>query len=95
LADNKLAINAGWDEKLLNLELGDLRDSGFNIDLIGFDRDELSALFASELTEGLTNEDEVPPAPEKATSQAGDLWILGRHRLLCGDATDEDHVAPG
>jgi DNA modification methylase len=93
LADNKLALNAGWDEKLLSLELGDLRDSGFNIDLIGFDRDELSELFAGEMTEGMTNEDEIPPTPEKATSQAGDLWMLGRHRLLCGDATNEEHVA--
>ncbi len=93
LADNKLALNAGWDEKLLTLELMDLRDSGYNIDLIGFDRDELSGLFSTVETAGNTDPDEVPPVPEKAASQAGDLWLLSRHRLVCGDATSGDDVA--
>jgi DNA modification methylase len=92
LADNKLALNAGWDENLLSLELMELKTSGYNIDLIGFDRDELSELF-SGLSTGNTDPDEVPPVPEKAASQTGDLWIMGRHRLMCGDARNQEQVA--
>ena len=89
LADNKLALNAGWDEEMLRVELQDLEVNGFNLELIGFSADELETLLAGveETTEGLTDEDNVPEAPEAAVTVPGDIWLLGEHRLLCGDAT--------
>jgi hypothetical protein len=72
---------------------GHFSRTGKCFDIGNADRDELSALFACEMTVGLTNEDEVPPTPEKATSRTGDLWKLGRHLLHCGDASNEEHVA--
>ena len=87
IADNQLALNAGWDKELLRLELADLRELGFEIGLIGFGDGELERLLAGDAKEGLTDDDEVPEAPEKPISKPGDLWILGDHRLLCGDAT--------
>ena len=87
LADNKLAMNAGWDKDLLRVELGELRDEGFDLSLAGFDLDEIGSLL-SDGTEGLTDPDEVPAAPEQPVSRLGDAWILGRHRLVCGDSTD-------
>ena len=86
IADNKLALNAAWDDALLRTELTDLRDLGFDISLTGFADDELSALFA-DATEGLTDPDDVPEPPAEPVTQLGDVWILGRHRLVCGDAT--------
>lgn len=87
LADNKLALNAGWDETLLAEELRALGDIGLNLDDIGFSADELTTLLADK-TAGLTDPDDVPDAPVDPVSQKGDLWILGNHRLLCGDSTD-------
>jgi DNA modification methylase len=85
IADNKLALNAGWNEELLTTELTDLRDLAFDLDLIGFGAGELEQLLgASEAIEG---EDELPDVPDIAVSRAGDLSLVGRHRLLCGDAT--------
>ena len=84
IADNKLALNAGWNEELLRLEL--VQEMAFDLSLLGFTDAEQAALLA-ERTEGLTDPDEVPPVPEEPVSCLGDLWILGRHRLLCGDAT--------
>jgi DNA modification methylase len=86
LADNQLALNAGWDEELLRLELADLSDLGFDLGLIGFGEGELERLLAGERT-GLTEDDEAPALPGQAITQPGDLWLLGEHRLLCGDAT--------
>ena len=86
LADNQLALNAGWDEELLRLELADLSELGFDLGLIGFGEGELERLLAGE-KEGLTEDDEAPALPEQAVTQPGDLWVLGEHRLLCGDAT--------
>jgi DNA modification methylase len=86
IADNKLALNAGWDEAMLGLELGDMQAIGFDLDLIGFSEGEIDALTAS-LTEGLTDPDEVPEPPVEPVSTNGDLWMLGNHRLLCGDST--------
>jgi DNA modification methylase len=86
LADNQLALNAGWDEALLRLELADLSELGFDLGLIGFAEGELEGLLAGERT-GLTEDDEAPALPERAVTQPEDLWILGEHRLLCGDAT--------
>ncbi len=87
LADNKLALNAGWDEEMLRIELQDLEVSGFNLDLIGFSTAELESLMAGDVAEGLTDEDGVPEVQVAVVTVQGDLWILGDHRLLCGDAT--------
>jgi DNA modification methylase len=86
LADNQLALNAGWDEALLRLELADLSELGFDLGLIGFGDGDLERLLASEKT-GLAEDDEAPALPEQAVTQPGELWLLGEHRLLCGDAT--------
>src|SRR5262249_10017623 len=99
IADNRLALNAGWDEELLQLELAALREDDFNLEILGFDDDEMAALLAGEATlEGLTDEDAVPDVPDTPTSLSGDLWLLGDHRLLCGDATaslDVDRLLSG
>jgi DNA modification methylase len=87
LADNKLALNAGWDAGLLAVELGDLQADGFDLALTGFGEDEIAALLADATTDGLTDEDEAPEPPVWPTTVAGDLWLLGRHRLICGDST--------
>jgi DNA modification methylase len=86
LADNKLALNAGWDTDLLKVELADLKMDGFDIDLIGFNADELAKLLADP-TEGLTDPDEVPKPPVNPVTVLGDTWVLGKHRLRCGDST--------
>lgn len=93
LADNKLALNSGWDDDLLKLELGELQTEGFDLELIGFDADELNDLMAdAEETEGLTDEDAAPEAPEAPVTVEGDVWVLGKHRLMCGDSTSIDSV---
>lgn len=91
LADNKLALNAGWDVDLLKLELQDLKDLDFDIPKIGFSEDELNILMA-DLNEGLTDPDEIPEEPENPITVLGDVWILGNHRLVCGDSTVADDV---
>jgi DNA modification methylase len=92
IADNKLALNAGWDDELLSLELGELAEIGFDVGLIGFSEAELAGL-ASTGNAGLTDPDEIPETPEHPVSRPGDLWVLGSHRLLCGDSTAEGDVA--
>ena len=92
IADNKLALNAGWDNELLSLELNDLKDIGFDIELTGFSLDELADLTPIEIEEGLTDEDAVPEIPEEPITKLGDIWILGNHRLMCGDSTSIDAV---
>jgi DNA modification methylase len=89
IADNQLALQAGWDDALLAEELAWLRDERFDLDLIGFDATELERLLALADGEAASDdsEDEVPEPPEEPVSRPGDLWILGNHRLLCGDAT--------
>ena len=91
IADNKLALNAGWDDEMLKVELGELGELDFDLLLTGFDEDELSA-FLDEPTDGLTDEDAVPEAPEVPITVEGDVWLLGRHRLMCGDSTSLDAV---
>src|SRR4030088_2660352 len=86
IADNKLTLNGGWDQELLGLELGELELLGFDLDLIGFTESEREAL-AAQFTEGLTDPDAVPDLPSDPITRAGDLWVLGTHRLLCGDGT--------
>jgi DNA modification methylase len=92
IADNQLALNAGWNEELLRLELAELREADFNLDLIGFDQADLDRLLAPEPAEGLTDEDAVPEPLEEPVSRRGDLWILGDHRLLCGDSAQREDV---
>jgi len=87
LADNQLALNADWDIDLLTVELNDLKDESFDLDLIGFDDKFLADIFA-EKTEGLTDPDDAPAAPETPVAVLGDVWLLGKHRLVCGDSTD-------
>jgi DNA modification methylase len=87
LADNQLALNAGWDKALLRIELTDLSELGFDLGLLGFGEGELERLLAGESKAGLIEDDDAPDLPEQAITKAGDLWIIGEHRLLCGDAT--------
>jgi DNA modification methylase len=97
LIANRSATWAEWDNDFLKLELGDLKELGFNLTLTGFDDIELGSLLADK-TDGLTDPDDAPAVPEHPVSQTGDLWILGKHRLLCGDstvATDVERVLAG
>ena len=91
IADNRLALDAGWDNDLLKIELADLKVDGFDLALTGFDLDELADLLADP-TEGLTDEDAVPEVPAVPVTVEGDVWVLGRHRLMCGDSTSIDAV---
>jgi ParB-like chromosome segregation protein Spo0J len=84
IADNKLALNAGWDNDMLSLELDELGDLGFDLNLTGFTPDEIAALMPQEEVEGLTDEDDAPDAPENPRSAPGDVWLLGAHRVMCG-----------
>ena len=94
IADNKIALNAGWDEEMLALEMKELEDMDFNLDILGFSDEELKELeaFGEPETEGQTEEDAVPEPPEEAITKRGDIWILGNHRLICGDTTMYDDV---
>ena len=92
IADNKLALNAGWDTEALTAELRRLQELEFDLDLIGFDSDELAQLLEPEQVEGLTDEDDVPDVPETPKTVEGDIWVLGNHRLMCGDSTSIDAV---
>jgi DNA modification methylase len=92
LADNRIALNSGWDAGMLSLELQDLKDD-IDLSLLGFDPDELDALLNPiEETEGLTDEDAVPDVPDEPKTKLGDIYILGNHRLMCGDSTSIDCV---
>lgn len=87
IADNKLALNAGWDDELLRAEMADLVAQDFDMPVIGFSDDELADLLADPTAVGNTDEDAVPEAPATPVAKPGDLWQLGNHRLLCGDST--------
>ena len=91
IADNKLALNAGWDEKLLAAELADLAEMGFDMDLTGFNDAELRAL-DPDAGKLLTDPDDVPDMQPKPISRPGDVWICGPHRVVCGDSTSIDVV---
>ena len=92
IADNKLALNAGWDNEMLKLEFDDLAEMGFDLELTGFSLDEIDALEPLKVTEGLTDEDEAPPVPDEPKTKPGDIYQLGNHRLMCGDSTSIDAV---
>jgi DNA modification methylase len=92
IADNRLALNAGWDNEMLTIELNDLLADGFALEILGFDTKELGALLEPEVVEGLTDEDAVPEVPEEPKTKLGDIYQLGNHRLMCGDSTSIDAV---
>jgi DNA modification methylase len=93
VADNMLHELATWDNELLSIELSELQSAEFDLGVIGFDGDELAKLLGTELTEGLCDADDVPAPPDEAITKPGDLWVLGDHRLLCGDSTNADDIA--
>lgn len=93
IADNKLALNAGWDDEMLKLEIADLQALDFDIDLLGFGEDEIAALLAEEELPTVGEEEEsIPDAPVNPVTVKGDAWILGNHRLLCGDCRSHSDV---
>ena len=92
IADNRLALNAGWDNEILTIELNDLLADGFALDILGFDPKELNALLEPEVVVGLTDEDDAPAIPEEPKTKLGDIYQLGNHRLMCGDSTSIDAV---
>lgn len=93
IADNRLALNAGWDNEMLTIELNELLADGYALDILGFDAKELDALLEPEVIEGLVDEDAVPEAGPEPITKPGDVWLLGKHRVMCGDATSMDHLA--
>jgi DNA modification methylase len=98
IADNQAASLATWDYDLLPIELAGLKEANYDLALLGFDADELAKLLDPTLKDGLTDPDEVPDPPDAATTQPGDLWVLGDHRLLCGDSSkpaDVDRLLGG
>ena len=93
IADNKLAMIADWDNDLLKMELFDLKEAGFDFDLIGFDAGELEKLLGSGGTaQGLTDDDYVPEPPADPVTKLGDIWVMGKHRLKCGDSTNSESM---
>lgn len=92
IADNKLALNAGWDEAMLKLELADLQSLNFDLDLTGFSADEIDVLLAEKGTEGLTDPDDTPEPPVEPVTRLGDVWICGQHRVMCGSSLDQSQV---
>ena len=94
LADNRLALNAGWDEEMLSVEMAALDEDGFNLEVVGFTDEEIEGLLRDpeEVHAGNTDDDAVPETPETAITVPGDIWLLGQHRLLCGDATQMTDV---
>ena len=94
LADNRLALNAGWDEEMLRVEMAALEEDGFNLELVGFTDEEIADLLRDpeEVLAGKTDDDAVPETPENAVTVPGDIWLLGEHRLVCGDSTQTESV---
>jgi ParB-like chromosome segregation protein Spo0J len=93
IADNRLSELSGWDDELLAAELHALNAAGFDLDLTGFEGDDLARLLAPlDEGDGLAGEDVIPEPPLNPVSRSGDLWMLGKHRLLCGDSTKAEDV---
>jgi len=93
IADNKTNELSGWDFEILPIELAELQEGGFDLDMLAFDEEELGKLLnGGELKEGLTDPDEIPEPPDEAITKRGDIWVLGNHRLMCGDSASEKDV---
>lgn len=94
IADNKIALNAGWDEQMLVLEMKEIEALGFELDILGFSDEEWKEMeaFGEAQSEGQTDDEAVPETPEEAITQRGDVWVLGDHRLICGDSTMYDDI---
>ena len=92
IADNRLALNAGWDNEMLTIELNDLLADGFALEILGFDTKELNGLLEPEVVEGLTDEDAVPDIPDEPKTKMGDIYQLGSHRLICGDSSSQNDI---
>lgn len=90
IADNKLALNADWNMELLNLEMQELQELDFDLELTGFDEDEIASITPLEIEAGLTDEDAVPELQDEPVTKTGDVWVLDKHRLMCGDSTSID-----
>jgi DNA modification methylase len=98
IADNKLALNSGWDFDMLKVEFANLKEEDFDLSLTGFEAGEINDLLAPPGTEGLTDEDATPEVPKEAKTKPGDIWTLGKHRLICGDCksfSDVDKLLNG
>jgi hypothetical protein len=98
IADNKTAEIAEWNYDLLPIELSALQEANYDLGLLGFNAEELAKLMDTGVNEGLTDLDEIPEPPDEAVTQPGDLWILGNHRLLCGNSSspaDLDRLLAG
>jgi DNA modification methylase len=92
IADNQTVTLAAWDYDLLPIELEALQAAEYDLGLLGFDSEELARLLGDDVQEGLTDPDDVPEPPDEAITRPGDLWVLGDHRLLCGDSANPEHV---
>lgn len=92
IADNRLALDAGWDDEMLRIEFEELEALGFDLEITGFTLDEIDALEPELISEGLTDEDAVPELQDDPVTKLGDVWVLGKHRLMCGDSTSIDAV---
>src|SRR5262245_4916911 len=92
IADNKTSELSDWNYDLLPIELGELQGMNYDLGLLGFDQDELAMLLDPGLKDGLCDPDDVPAPPDAAITQPGDLWLLGNHRLLCGDSSKPEDV---
>jgi DNA modification methylase len=92
IADNQTATIADWNVELLPIELAGLQEMNFDLGLLGFDEEELTRLMSGDVEQGLTDPDDVPLPPDAATTRPGDLWVLGNHRLLCGDSSNPEHL---
>ena len=92
IADNKTAELAEWNFDLLPIEIGELQACNYDLGLLGFDEEELAKLLDPGVQEGLTDPDEIPAPPDEAKTKPGDIWILGEHRLMCGDSSNAEHL---
>lgn len=92
IADNKLALNAGWDDEMLGVEFAELRAEGFDVELTGFSLEEIEGLAPEKIEPGLTDEDAFPEVQAVPVSKPGDVWLCGKHRVMCGDATSIEQI---
>jgi DNA modification methylase len=92
IADNQTATIAEWDYELLPIELSALQEMQFDLNLLGFDPEKLKELMSGDVTDGLTDPDDIPAPPDEATTRRGDIWVLGNHRLMCGDSANPQDV---